>query len=140
MLARARRELKLWFAIDTLEFLRRGGRIGAASAWIGSTLKVKPILTVESEMTPVERVRTAGRAFERMVARPAAPRARRRRWCVQHIQRAGEAARLVGARPRDLRRASPRSVERDRPGARPCTPVPGCSASAGLPPEFFPCR
>ena len=40
----ARRELKMWFAIDTLEFLKRGGRIGAASAWIGSTLKVKPIL------------------------------------------------------------------------------------------------
>jgi DegV family protein with EDD domain len=64
---RTRSELKLWFVIDTLEFLRRGGRIGAASAWIGSTLKVKPILTVENEMTPVERVRTSGRAFERMV-------------------------------------------------------------------------
>ena len=56
----ARRDLKLWFVIDTLEFLKRGGRIGAASAWIGSTLKVKPILTVENEMTPVERVRTSG--------------------------------------------------------------------------------
>jgi DegV family protein with EDD domain len=65
--AEARRELRLWFAIDTLEFLKRGGRIGAASAWIGSTLKVKPILTVENEMTPVERVRTASRAFDRMV-------------------------------------------------------------------------
>src|SRR5918999_2907839 len=43
--AEARKELKMWFAIDTLEFLKRGGRIGAASAWIGSTLKVKPILT-----------------------------------------------------------------------------------------------
>ncbi len=64
---RARGELKLWFVIDTLEFLKRGGRIGAASAWIGSTLKVKPILTVENEMTPVERVRTSKRALERMV-------------------------------------------------------------------------
>src|SRR3954465_8127987 len=34
----ARADLKMWFAIDTLEFLKRGGRIGAASAWIGSTL------------------------------------------------------------------------------------------------------
>jgi len=42
----ARAELKMWFALDTLEFLKRGGRIGAASAWIGSTLKVKPILTI----------------------------------------------------------------------------------------------
>src|SRR3954447_2184038 len=39
----ARAELKMWFALDTLEFLKRGGRIGAASAWIGATLKVKPI-------------------------------------------------------------------------------------------------
>jgi DegV family protein with EDD domain len=65
--AEARKELRLWFAIDTLEFLKRGGRIGAASAWIGSTLRVKPILTVENEMTPVERVRTSARMFERLV-------------------------------------------------------------------------
>ena len=65
--AEARKELRLWFAIDTLEFLKRGGRIGAASAWIGSTLRVKPILTVENEMTPVERVRTSSRMFERLV-------------------------------------------------------------------------
>ena len=65
--ANARQELRLWFGIDTLEFLRRGGRIGAASAWIGSTLRVKPILTVENEMTPVERVRTSSRMFERLV-------------------------------------------------------------------------
>ena len=66
-MAEARKELRLWFAIDTLEFLKRGGRIGAASAWIGSTLRVKPILTVENEMTPVERVRTSSRMFERLV-------------------------------------------------------------------------
>src|ERR687892_1372957 len=65
--AAARKELKMWFAIDTLEFLKRGGRVGAGSAWIGSTLKVKPILTVENEMAPVERVRTSSRMFERMV-------------------------------------------------------------------------
>jgi len=67
LVAEARKELRLWFGIDTLEFLKRGGRIGAASAWIGSTLKVKPILTVENEMTPVERVRTSSRMFERLV-------------------------------------------------------------------------
>jgi DegV family protein with EDD domain len=92
----ARKELKMWFAIDTLEFLRRGGRIGAASAWIGSTLKVKPILTVENEMVPVERVRTSGRAFERML-----DYARQRRdsgadaWSVQHIAAPEQCARLV---------------------------------------------
>jgi len=92
----ARRELKMWFAIDTLEFLKRGGRIGAASAWIGSALKVKPILTVENEMTPVERVRTSSRAFERMV-----DYARQRHdsgagaWSAQHIAAPDMCARLV---------------------------------------------
>ena len=91
-----REELKMWFAVDTLEFLRRGGRIGAASAWIGSTLKVKPILTVESEMSPVERVRTSARAFERLV-----DYARRRHesgadaWVVQHISAHEQAERLT---------------------------------------------
>ena len=95
-MAEARAELKIWFAVDTLEFLRRGGRIGAASAWIGSTLKVKPILTVESEMTPVERVRTSSRAFERMV-----DYARQRHesgadaWAVQHIPAPDQGAELV---------------------------------------------
>ncbi len=60
----ARAALKMWFAIDTLEFLRRGGRIGTAQAWLGSALKIKPILTLEAEITPVERVRTSGRAFD----------------------------------------------------------------------------
>ena len=92
----AREELKMWFAIDTLEFLKRGGRIGAASAWIGSTLKIKPILSVESEITPVERVRTSARAFERMV-----DYARQREesgadaWVVQHIQAPDQAIQLA---------------------------------------------
>ena len=62
-----RDDLKIWFAVDTLEFLRRGGRIGAAQALLGSALKIKPILTLEEEITPVEKVRTAGRAEARMV-------------------------------------------------------------------------
>jgi DegV family protein with EDD domain len=94
----ARQELKMWFAVDTLEFLKRGGRIGAASAWIGSTMKIKPILTVEGEMVPVERVRTSSRMFERMV-----DYARQRHesgadaWCVQHINAPEQGARLVEA-------------------------------------------
>jgi DegV family protein with EDD domain len=94
--AAARKELRLWFAIDTLEFLKRGGRIGAASAWIGSTLKVKPILTVENEMTPVERVRTSSRAFERLVeyARSCADSGADA-WSAQHINAPDQCARLV---------------------------------------------
>jgi DegV family protein with EDD domain len=94
--AEARRELRLWFGIDTLEFLKRGGRIGAASAWIGSTLKVKPILTVENEMTPIERVRTSSRMFERLVdyARSCADSGIDA-WSAQHINAPDLCAELV---------------------------------------------
>jgi DegV family protein with EDD domain len=93
---RARDVLKIWFAIDTLDYLRRGGRIGAASAWIGSTLKIKPILTVEREMTPVERVRTSKRAFERMVDYAEQRKAAGAdAWVVQHIQSPDQAERLA---------------------------------------------
>ena len=92
----ARQAVKLWFAIDTLEFLRRGGRVGAARAWLGSTLKIKPILSVESEILPVERVRTSGRAFERLVeylqsrCDDGADA-----WVVQHIQAPEQAERMI---------------------------------------------
>ena len=92
----ARTSLKIWFCLDTLEYLRRGGRIGKAQAWLGGTLKIKPILSLEYEIVPVERVRTAGRAFERMV-----DYARELRgngadgWVVQHIQAPDQAERLI---------------------------------------------
>ncbi len=93
--AEARAELKMWFAVDSLEFLKRGGRIGAASAWIGSTLKIKPILTVESEMTPVERVRTSKRMFERMVDYACQRHeSGMDAWVVQHIAAPEQAAAL----------------------------------------------
>jgi DegV family protein with EDD domain len=98
----ARARLTLWFAIDTLEYLRRGGRIAGAQAWLGSALKIKPILTVESEITPVERVRTSKRAFEKLV-----DMFRRLHdegadgWVVQHIQAPDQAAELE-ARAREI--------------------------------------
>jgi DegV family protein with EDD domain len=92
----AREELKVWFAVDTLEYLRRGGRIGAAQAWIGGALKIKPILSIESEITPVERVRTSGKAFERMVEYMRSRHADGAdAWMVQHIQAHDQAERLV---------------------------------------------
>jgi DegV family protein with EDD domain len=93
-----RRALKMWFAVDTLEYLRRGGRIGAAQAWLGTALKVKPILTLEAEIRPIERVRTSARALGRL-----ADYAEQRKadgadaWVVQHIQAPEEAATLVSA-------------------------------------------
>jgi DegV family protein with EDD domain len=92
----ARQDLKMWFAVDTLEYLRRGGRIGAASAWLGTALKIKPILTVESEIAPVERVRTGARALRRLQ-----DYAEQRKadgadaWVVQHIQAPQEAEALM---------------------------------------------
>jgi DegV family protein with EDD domain len=92
----AREQMRMWFCIDTLEFLQRGGRVGKAQAWIGGALKIKPILTLESEITPVERVRTAGRAFERMVGyMDELHAAGADAWVVQHIQATEQADRLV---------------------------------------------
>lgn len=57
------------FYVDTLEHLRRGGRIGAASALLGSALAIKPILAVRGgRIVPVEKVRTSSRAVARIEA------------------------------------------------------------------------
>lgn len=89
---------KFVFAVDTLEYLRRGGRVGSAQAWIGGALKIKPILTLDGEITPIEKVRTSRRAFDRMVAVAEALKADGSdSWCVQHIQAESEARRLAEA-------------------------------------------
>jgi DegV family protein with EDD domain len=91
-----RERMKILFAVDTLEFLRRGGRIGGAQAWIGSTLKIKPILAIESEIVPIERVRTWGRAFERLVDHLSALRDDGNdRFLIQHIQAPDQAEKLA---------------------------------------------
>jgi DegV family protein with EDD domain len=92
----ARAGLTMWFCLDTLEYLRRGGRIGKAQAWLGGTLRIKPILSLEYEIVPRERVRTAGRAFERMVdfARELRDRGADG-WVVQHIQAPEQEQRLI---------------------------------------------
>ena len=98
----AREEMRMWFSVDTLEYLRRGGRIGGAQAWVGSALKIKPIMSMESKVTPVERVRTAGRAFERMVEFMRTLHGDGAdAWCVQHSDALAQAQRLV-ERGRDI--------------------------------------
>jgi DegV family protein with EDD domain len=93
---RGRESLDIWFCLDTLEYLRRGGRIGAAQALVGTALKVKPILTFSSEIAPVRRVRTHRRALERMLAYLLELRERGASdWIVQHAQAAADAERLV---------------------------------------------
>ena len=67
LLARYRRRAALLFTVDTLEFLRRGGRIGRASAWAGTLLHVKPILTIQREVVPLKRVRGNQKAMQTFV-------------------------------------------------------------------------
>ena len=55
------------FYVDTLEYLRRGGRIGKAGALLGSALSIKPILGLrDGHIVPLERVRTSSRAIARL--------------------------------------------------------------------------
>lgn len=64
---RSAEQSSVLFYVDTLEFLRRGGRIGKASAWLGGALRVKPLLHVENGVVaPLEKARTANRALGRL--------------------------------------------------------------------------
>ena len=68
--AASRRSLNssIYIYVDTLEFLRRGGRIGAATAWLGSALTIKPVLALsDGRLEPLERVRTTQRALTRLL-------------------------------------------------------------------------
>jgi DegV family protein with EDD domain len=59
--------LRIYFMLDTLEYLRRGGRIGRGRAFLGAMLRVKPLLSLRGgEVHPEERVRTKARAVERL--------------------------------------------------------------------------
>ncbi|SFT98209.1 EDD domain protein, DegV family [Geodermatophilus amargosae] len=63
---------RTFFVVDTLEHLRRGGRIGAAASLLGTALAVKPVLHVAGgQVVPLERVRTSARALARLVQRAA---------------------------------------------------------------------
>jgi DegV family protein with EDD domain len=68
LIDRYRKNAHLIFTVDTLEFLRRGGRIGRASAWAGQLLHVKPILTIEREVVPLKRVRGNQKAMREFVS------------------------------------------------------------------------
>ena len=58
----------LLFVLDTLEFLHKGGRIGGASAFLGMTFNIKPILEIRNgKIEAVEKVRTQGKALRRMI-------------------------------------------------------------------------
>ncbi|MFI9813584.1 DegV family protein [Saccharothrix variisporea] len=66
--ARAAERMKMFFCVETLDHLRRGGRIGAAAALVGTALAVKPLLHVDDgRIVPLEKVRTTSRAIGRLV-------------------------------------------------------------------------
>jgi DegV family protein with EDD domain len=71
MLARLRPiqgAVRVYFMVGTLEYLRRGGRIGRANALLGSVLQVKPVLTIaDGQVAPLERVRTQEKALARVI-------------------------------------------------------------------------
>ncbi len=100
---------RTFFVVDTLEHLRRGGRIGSATALLGSALSVKPLLHVEhGKVVPLEKVRTSGRAVNRLVQLAVAaagdgPTA----LAVHHLAAAPRAERLAA----ELRRQVPRLAE-----------------------------
>ncbi|WP_339324187.1 DegV family protein [Paenibacillus sp. FSL W8-0194] len=66
-----RRQRKLYFLVDTLEYLQKGGRIGKAAAVIGNLLNIKPILSIDEEgiIYAVEKVRGRKKAISRMIER-----------------------------------------------------------------------
>ncbi|MDI6870302.1 MAG: DegV family protein [Bacillota bacterium] len=94
---RASRRLVLFFVVDTLEYLQKNGRIGRATAFLGSLLNIKPLLTLEDGIvTPVEKARGKNKALsrifdllhERVGRKPA-------RFAVVHADRPEEAINLV---------------------------------------------
>ena len=109
---------RTFFVVDTLEHLRRGGRIGSAAAVLGSALAVKPVLHVQDgKVVPLEKVRTTARALNRLVQRaveaagdgPVSV-------AVHHLAAAGEGGTPGGRAPGAS--AGPARAARERAGGR----------------------
>ena len=105
--ARSCRAATALFYVDTLEYLRRGGRIGAAAALLGGALSVKPLLRIDDgRVVNLDRVRTSARALspDGGPDRARRPASQRVDLCVSHLanpDRAGELAGRLGERLAD---------------------------------------
>jgi DegV family protein with EDD domain len=136
VIRQARMECRNRFLLETLDFLRRGGRIGGATAWLGSTLDIKPILTLESEVKAVERVRTRARGVERLVDHGRQLRAAgTMAWAVQHAC-AQDAAESLVARLQEIFWRPPEFVSEVGPVIGIHT-GPGLLGLMGLPARFL---
>jgi DegV family protein with EDD domain len=89
---------RTYFLVPTLEYLRRGGRIGGAQALLGSVLQIKPILELKNgRVEALERVRSHHRAYARLkeLVLERCPRSPDANLCVMHADDEPEAVRLV---------------------------------------------
>jgi DegV family protein with EDD domain len=61
-------KIKVYFVVDTLEYLQKGGRIGKASAFLGNLLNIKPMLSIQDGLVvPVEKIRGKARVIEKLI-------------------------------------------------------------------------
>jgi DegV family protein with EDD domain len=91
-------QVRLYFTVDTLEFLRRGGRIGGAKALLGNLLHIRPVLALrEGQVEPLVSERTRTRALQHMLslAIQEAPRDREPMFSVMHAAAPDVAERMV---------------------------------------------
>jgi DegV family protein with EDD domain len=114
------------FTVDTLEYLRRGGRIGGARALLGSVLNIKPVLQVaDGRIEPHDRVRTYQRALDRIASEVIAATGetgRRARVVLGHADRLAD-CRGLADRVRDHCESEPDIIE--------IGPIVGCHAGPG---------
>lgn len=121
----SRNGLETLIMVDTLEYLRKGGRIGGAQAWIGGALKIKPLVTLEETVTPVEKVRTRSRAMQRLKDRASElATSGEMTWTAQHIQ-APELAGELAAHCREVFQCEGAFLDE-------MSTVLGCHAGPGL--------
>jgi fatty acid kinase fatty acid binding subunit len=89
---------RIYFLVDTLEYLQKGGRIGGAKALMGELLQVKPILTITNgQVEPFEQQRTKKRALARLIeiVKEQCPKADGAHLCVMQADAVDEAKELV---------------------------------------------
>ena len=133
------------FALDTLEYLQKGGRIGKAQALMGTLLKFKPLLAIQDgEVVPVGRVRTKSKAIDSMltvVSQKVPARGEAVRLAVTHAEAYEEAEQVGRETQGDIRhspclsrvsRSGRRHARRSRYGWSGRLCPPGCSQLAGL--------